>query len=117
LLVHGEAAQLDSSALDQFLRIDLEAVVLEEWTRGQTRFGEDPANTSGTKGRLDALQKARRNTPASEIGMREKKVEMTVILVGTKANENIVVLSNDSVEWSESLAPIGPIWNGRPSPG
>ena len=59
---------------DQFLCVDLEAVVLEEWTRDQTRFGEDSANTSYNLGYCllsVSVRKGRRGSPApfsTEIG-------------------------------------------------
>jgi hypothetical protein len=64
LSVHGEPAEVNASALDALLCIELEAVAVEEWPGGKPGMGRNSLGADRTQCRLDALVEAGGNTTA-----------------------------------------------------
>jgi hypothetical protein len=62
LFVHGEPAEVSTSALDALLCIELEGAAVEEWPGGKTGVGGNSRGADRTQGRLDALVEAGGNT-------------------------------------------------------
>lgn len=115
LFVHGEPAEVSTSALDALLCIELEAVAVEEWPGGKTGVGGNSRGADRTQGRLDALVEAGGNTTTGKSGMSEKKVEVAVVCVGGETRKNTVSLGDDGVKVRKTLLPAcGVGWNGRP---
>ena len=96
--MHGEPAEVSASALDALLSIELEAVAVEERPGGKTGVGRNSRGADRTQCRLDALVEARGNTTTGKSGMSEKKVEVAVVCVGSKAGKNTVRLGDDGVK-------------------
>jgi len=113
--VHGEPAEVNASALDALLCIELEAVAVEEWPAGKTGMGRNSLGADRTQCRLDAPVEAAGNTTTGKSGMSEKKVEVAIVCVGSETRKNIVRLGDDGVKMRKTLPPsccIG--WNWRP---
>jgi hypothetical protein len=76
LFVHRKPAEVNASALDALLCIELEAVTVEEWPGDKTGAGRNSQGADRTQCRLDALVEAGGNTTTGKSGMSEKKVEV-----------------------------------------
>ena len=110
--MHGKPAEINTTALDAFLSIDLEAVALKEWPCCKTNVAGNFRDTDRTQCGLDALVEAGGNTATGERGMSEKKVEVALLCVGSEARENAVRLGDDRIKRRETLLPTcGVGWN------
>ena len=113
--MHGEPAEVSASALDALLSIELEAVAIEEWPGGKTGVGRNSRSPDRTQCRLDALVEPGGNTTTGKSGMSEKKVEVTVVCVGSETRKATVRLGDDGVKMRKALLPAcGVRWNWRP---
>ena len=113
--MHGIPAEVSASTLDALFGVEVEAVAVEEWPRGETDVGGDTRRTNGTQRGLDALIEFAGNTMTGKRGMSEKKVEVAVVGVGSKARKLAARLGDDGVEMRKTLPPACGIgWNGSP---
>jgi hypothetical protein len=116
LLVHGKAAEVSATALDELLAVELEAMAVEEWPRRETSEGGNFRDVNRAQCGLDAMVKAAGNTATGERGMSEKKVEVAVVGVASETREHPVRLGDDSVKTRKTLLPsygIGWDWSPR----
>ena len=90
LLVHGKPAEVNASALDTLLGIELEAVVVKEWPGCETGVGKNAWRTDLAQHRLDLEIEPGGHTATGEGGMSKKKVEVAVVGVGSEAREDAV---------------------------
>ncbi len=106
--MHGISAEGCTPALDALLRVELEAVMVEEWPGGKARVGGDNRRTNGKQCGLDASVELNCwATPlTSKRRMSEKKIEITIVGVGSEACENSVRLGNDGVKMHKTLLPV-----------
>jgi len=82
--MHGKAAEVGASALSVLLRIELEAVAVEEWPRGKTRVGGNSLHADATQCGRDAAVEVSGHTNDGQSGMSEKKVEVAVVCIGSE---------------------------------
>ena len=90
LLVHGKAAEVSTSALDAFLGIKLEIVVVEKWSGRETDVGADTQRSDGTQPGLDAPIEKTGDTAPSELGMGKEKVQIAVERIRGETCECVV---------------------------
>jgi hypothetical protein len=96
--VHGKPPEVNTSALDVLLAVELEALAVEEWPTHETGESGDPRSSGRTQRGFDALVEAGGDTATSKFGMSEKVVEQAVVGVGSEACENSVELAHDNGE-------------------
>ena len=105
LFVHGEPEEISASALDAVLRVELEAVAVEEWPSGKTGVGRNSRNAECAQRRLGAVVEACRNTTTGKSRMSEDKVEVALVCVGNETRKNTITLGDDGVKLRKSLLP------------
>jgi len=103
--MHGEATELNALALDEFFRIDLESMALEEGPGRKTCLGENARDSDGAQCGLHEEVEPGGDAAPGEGGVGVQKVEMAVVLVGSEARENAVLLGDDGAERGEPLLP------------
>jgi hypothetical protein len=86
--MHGKPAEVNASALDALLCIELEAVTVEEWPGGKAGVGRNSQGADRTQCRLDTLVEAGGNTTTGKGRMSEKKVEVAVVCVRSETRKN-----------------------------
>jgi len=90
-------------------------VAVEEWPGSKTGVGGNFGDSDRTQCRLDALVEAGGHTTTGKSGMSEKKVEVAVVCVGSKASKNTVRLGDDGVKMRKTLLPACSVgWNWCP---
>ena len=96
--MHGEPAQVNAATLDGLIRIELEAVAIKEWPGGQTGLRRHFGNGGRSQGGLDALVKAGGHPATRESGTGEKKVEITLVGIGSETRQDTVRLGEDRLQ-------------------
>jgi hypothetical protein len=76
LLVHGKPAQVCATAFDVLLRIELEAVAIEESSGGKTHMGGNYRGSGDTQRGLDAL-----------VGRVSDGSELEIVIFGQELGE------------------------------
>jgi hypothetical protein len=105
LLVHHKPAEVSATTLDALLAVEFEAMSIEEWPRRETSVSGNSRDVNGARRGLDVMVKVAGNTATGESGMSEKKIEVAIVGVGSKAREHAVRFRDDSVKTRKALLP------------